>query len=363
MIDEIANCAYHLTTGLTRKGHKVYVILDTKRKLGRLLFTYNVPKGAEIFWIRPLPIRPRAFGLFLPMLLRLLWLRPQIIHVQYLWSQFFIGFIAARLLRIPIVATGHGWEVLDVPKDPIRGRIQKVFLRRVDMLILTAEYYHRFMENLVPAERRIYIPRMIDTDTFRPGIPADDLTAKYGNRIVTFTARLFKIKTPYKTLKAFRIALDEFPDAHLLILGIGPEEQNMKKMVEDLQMTDNVHFLGEVPNTEIPKYLNASKVEVRGFNPKTPELGISHLEALACGTPVLTYNDYPGVKGMIICLEVPEIAEALKRILRDEKLQRDLGKAGRKYVLSTFSIDAATDMTVQVYESLLNQRNVKRKER
>jgi len=362
MVDEIANCAYHLTTGLTRKGHKVTVILDTQRDIGRLLFSSNVPKGAELFWIRPLPIRPRALGLFLPMLLRILRASPQIIHVQYLWSQFFIGFIAAKLLRIPIVGTGHGWEVLDVPKEPIRGRIQRIFLRRVDMLILTAEYYHKFMKNVVPAERRIYIPRMIDTDTFRPGIPADDLIAKYGNRIVTFTARLFKIKTPKKTLKAFRIALDEFPDAHLLILGIGPEEQNMKRMVKDLQMSENVHFLGEVPNIEIPKYLNASKVEVRGFNPETPELGISHLEALACETPVLTYNDYPRVKGMIICLEVPEIAEALKNILRDEKLQKDLGRAGREYVMSTFGIDAATDMTIQVYEKLLKQRNIKRKE-
>ncbi|MFW9957311.1 MAG: glycosyltransferase [Candidatus Odinarchaeota archaeon] len=361
MIDEIANCAYHLTTGLTRRGHKVYVLIDIKQKLDRLLFTHNVPKGATLTWIRPLPIRPRAFGLFLPMLLTIIRMRPQIIHVQYLWSQFFIGFIAARLLRIPIVATGHGWEVLEVPKEPIRGRIQKLFLKRVDMVILTAEYYHKFMSDLVPSERRIYIPRMIDTDFFRPGIPANDLIAKYGNHIVTFTARLFKIKTPYKTLKAFRVALDEFPDAQLLILGIGPEELNMRRMAEDLQMSDNVHFLGEVPNNEIPKFMNASKVEVRGFNPNTPELGISHLEALACQTPVLTYNDYPDVKGMIICLEVPEIAEALKKILRDEKFQKELGRAGREYVISTFGIDAATDMTVQVYDKVLKQRTNKRK--
>ena len=66
MIDEISNCAYHLTTGLTRKGHKVDVLLDTQRNLIRLLFTSNVPKGAEVYWIRPLPIRPRALGLFIP---------------------------------------------------------------------------------------------------------------------------------------------------------------------------------------------------------------------------------------------------------------------------------------------------------
>lgn len=356
MVEEIANCAYHLTTGLTRKGHSVVAVLDVKRKLNRLLFTHSVQKGAEVKWIKPWPIRPRAFGLFIPMLLAIIRSRPHIIHVQYLWSQFFIGFIAAKLLGVPIVATGHGWEVLEVPKSRFRGVLQRWFLKRTDMVILTADYYHKHMEGLVAPENRVYIPRMIDTDTFRSGIDADDLINKYGNRIVTFIARLHKIKTPEKTLQAFRIALDEFPDANLLILGIGEEEKNMRNMANELEMVENVHFLGELSNTEIPRYLNASKVEVRGFNPDTPELGISHLEALACETPVLTYNDYSNVGGMIICLEVPEIAENLKNILRDENLRKSLGKAGRKYVMETFGIDAATDMTIRAYHKTLSRR-------
>lgn len=356
LIDEIANCAYHLTTGLTKKGHEVVVLLDVQRKRSRLLFSQGAPKGSKIRWIRPPPIRPRALGLLLPMLLTILRLRPKIIHVQYLWSQFFIGFLASKLLRVPLVGTGHGWEVLDVPKERIRGKIQRFFLKHADMIILTAEYYHKSMEGIVPPERRVYIPRMIDTDMFRPGLPCDDITEKYGNRIVTFIARLYKIKTPYKTIKAFRIALDTFPDAKLLILGVGPEEQGMREMVKSLEMEDSVYFLGEVANSEVPRYLNASKVEVRGFNPLTPELGISHLEALACETPILTYNDYPDVKGMVICLEVEEIAEALKKILGDQEYQRELGSAGRKYVINHFGIEAATQQTLHIYQRLLRRR-------
>ncbi len=338
-------------------GHKVSVLLDVQRRVNRLLFTQKVPKGSEVIWIHPLPIKPRALGLFFPMIRAILRLRPQIIHVQYLWSQFFIGFIASKLLRVPIVATGHGWEVIDVPKERVRGKIQKQFLKRADMIILTAEYYHKFLEEIVPRERLIHIPRMIDTEMFRPGIPCDDLIKKYGNHIVTFVARLFKVKTPYKTLKAFRLALDSIPDAKLLILGKGPEEQGMRQMVKELQMEDSVHFLGEVPNNEIPKYLNASKAEVRGFNPLTPELGISHLEALACGTPVLTYNDYPDVKGMIICLQTEEIGKALIKILADEQYQHKLGLAGREYVMKNFSIEAGTRKTLQVYKDLLRKRS------
>lgn len=356
MIDEIANCAYHLTTGLARKGHEVHVLLDVQRNIDRLLFTRHVPKGVTLKWIRPLPLRPRALGLFFPLLFAILRIRPDIIHVQYLWSNFFIGFIAAKILGIPIVGTGHGWEVLEVPKEPIRGAIQRWFLKRADMVILTADYYHKSMEGIVPRERLIYIPRMIDTDMFRPGVPVEDLLQKFGNQIVTFVARLFKIKTPYKTIKAFRKTLDRLPDARLLILGIGPEETNMRKAVKDLNMEDHVHFLGELSNTEIPRYLNASKVEARGFNPLTPELGISHLEALACGTPVLTYNDYPNVRGMLILLHVDEIAEAMIKILENEAFQQKLGQEGREYVMENFSIKAGTEKTIHVYKTLLRQR-------
>lgn len=359
MVEEIANCAYHLTTGLTRAGHQVTVILDVQRKINRLLFAHSVQKGARVVWIKPWPIRPRAFGLLVPMLIAILRERPHIIHAQYLWSQYFIAFIAAKLLNVPIIATGHGWEVLEVPRTRFRGRIQKWFLKRTDMVILTAEYYHGSLRGIVPRQRRVYIPRMIDTDFFRPGIPVQDLISKYGQRIVTFIARLHKIKTPEKTLQAFRLALDEFPDANLLILGKGEEEQSMRKMAKDLKMEGSVHFLGEVSNVEIPRYLNASKVEVRGFNPDTPELGISHLEALACETPVLTYNDYPDVGGMIICLDIPEIAEALKKILRNPSFQKELGKAGRKYVIANFGIDAATDKTLAVYNNVLRKDDKK----
>ncbi|MFX1475982.1 MAG: glycosyltransferase [Promethearchaeota archaeon] len=354
MIDEIANQAYHLTTGLTRKGHEVYVLLDVLRNRKRLLFSEKVPQGAKLIWIRPVPfIKPRALALFFPMLFTILRLRPKIIHVQYLWSQFFIGFIAAKLLRVPIVGTAHGWEVMDVPKWPVRGKIQRVFLKYADILILTAEFFRDYLKDIVKSERMVYIPRMIDTDMFRPGIPCDDLIEKYGNRIVTFIARLNKIKTPYKTIEAFRKALDAFPDAQLLVLGIGPEEQPMREAVKTLQMEESVHFLGEVPNTEIPRYLNASKVEARNFNPLTPDLGISHLEALSCETPLLTYVEFENVGGIIICLEVEEIAEAMIKILGNEKYRQMLGAAGRKYVIENFSIDAATRKTIRVYKSVL----------
>jgi len=358
IVDEIANVAFHLSKGLSSKGHHVTAVLDIARKLPRLLFVHKKLPNVDVKWIKPLPIKPRAFGLALPMIRAIIKSRPHVINVQYLWSQLFISWFAAKLLGVPIIGTGHGWEVLDVPKSRIRGRIQRWFLNRLDRIIVTAEYYKEHLP--VPKEKMVYIPRMIDTDMFRPGIPCDDIIEKYGNHIVTFIARLYPIKTPYKTLDAFRKALDVVPDAHLLILGVGPEYEGMVKHVKELGMEDHVHFLGEVPNTEIPRYLNASKAEVRGFNPETPELGISHLEALACGTPVLTYTDYKDMGGVIVALEVDDIAKHLIRILTDKEFHDELARQGREYVMKNFSIEAATQKTLEIFYEELKKRKSKK---
>ena len=58
-------------------------------------------------------------------------------------------------------------------------------------------------------------------------------------------------------------------------------------------------------------------------------------------------------------MDIPEIAEALKKILRNPSFQKELGKAGRKYVIANFGIDAATDKTLAVYNNVLRKDDKK----
>ncbi|MHA2271579.1 MAG: glycosyltransferase family 4 protein [Candidatus Hodarchaeales archaeon] len=355
LVDEIANCGFHLAKGLGERGHDVLVLLDRKRFESVFRFTQEVPKNVRVKWLSPLPIRPRAFGLAYPLMKEIIKFKPDIIHVNYLWSQLFISQIAAWRLKVPVVGVGHGWEVLIVPHSKIRGIIQRIFFKKIDRIILTADYYLKELDN-ISDHKKVFVGRVIDTDYFNPNIDASEISSKYGENIVTFTARLYKIKTPYTVLRAFRLVLDQIPSVNFLIIGKGPERKGMERLVKKLSMSENVHFLGQIPNPEVRKYLNASKVEVRGFQPNIVELGISQLEALASGTPIVTYYPKGDVPGVIHATDPESISQSIIKVINNPDFRRELSQKGRDFVVKEASVQIGARNTLKVYAEIFKER-------
>jgi len=118
-------------------------------------------------------------------------------------------------------------------------------------------------------------------------------------------------------------ALAELPaDAVLLIAGIGPDEGSLRRQAADLGLTERVRFLGPVPNGDLPGVLSAADVFVL---PSASEgLANAWVEALACGTPVVT-TPLPGAREIIVAeaqgrlveREPGAIAAAVRAILAD----------------------------------------------
>jgi len=357
IVEEIANCGFHLAKGLGERGHEVLVLLDRKRYENRLRFVHETPNNVNVKWLTPHPLKPRAFGLAYPLMKEIIQFNPHIIHVNYLWSQLFISQIAAWFLRVPIVGVGHGWEVLIVPHSKIRGFIQRFFLNRVDKVILTAEYYLQELDT-IPEDKKAFIGRVVDTEFFNPDIDASEIIERYGENIITFIARLYKSKSPYTVLYAFRLVIDQIPDANLIIMGKGPERRSMERMVRKLNLDKNVHFLGEVPNPEIKKYLNASKAEVHGFQQRLIEIGISHLESLACGTPIITSYPKKDIPGVIYATDPSNIAQAIIKTIKDRQFQREISRRARENVVKNFSIEKGANETLQLYAEIFKERGI-----
>jgi glycosyltransferase involved in cell wall biosynthesis len=80
-------------------------------------------------------------------------------------------------------------------------------------------------------------------------------------------------------------ALPELPDVQLLLAGSGPEEANYRALAARLGVADRVHFLGNVPHDDLPRYLAAADVSV--LVSQSEGLANAWVEALACGTPVI----------------------------------------------------------------------------
>lgn len=124
------------------------------------------------------------------------------------------------------------------------------------------------------------------------------------------------------------------------IIGEGPFESNLKKMVTDSQLETSVKFLGHIENVEsmLPTYdIYCQLSEGEAF-------GISVIEAMACGLPTIVSDCSPFDKifsNEVIKVSPKSIEEIIQKFkfLESEKMRKDLGLKGRQFVSSNFSLE------------------------
>lgn len=122
--------------------------------------------------------------------------------------------------------------------------------------------------------------------------------------------------------------------------------------VRQLHLTEEVHFLGFVPEDELPLWYNAARLFV--YPSLYEGFGLPVLEAMACGTPVITSTaaSLPEVGGKAAMLVAPQdvgrIAEEMQRLFDDPQRRMEMRAAGRIQA-SRFSWRAMTDQTVDSY--------------
>jgi glycosyltransferase involved in cell wall biosynthesis len=123
--------------------------------------------------------------------------------------------------------------------------------------------------------------------------------------------------------------------------------------VRRLHLESDVHFLGFVPEDELPLWYNAARLFV--FPSVYEGFGLPVLEAMACGTPVITSNaaSLPEVGGKAAALVPPhdtaQLALEMQRLLDDPQLRSDMRTAGRIQA-SRFTWRALADRTIASYQ-------------
>jgi glycosyltransferase involved in cell wall biosynthesis len=147
---------------------------------------------------------------------------------------------------------------------------------------------------------------------------------------IIFVGRLIKEKHADMLIHALELLLYEFPDIRVLIIGEGPEYLKIKHLIDDKKMNDSIHLCGFYRNhDDLIAQLKSSKVFVL---PSTREgFGISALEALVCGIPVVTV-DHPanavrdlitGSNGFLCPLSAEDLAKTICLALRHHAEMRE----------------------------------------
>jgi glycosyltransferase involved in cell wall biosynthesis len=249
-------------------------------------------------------------------------------------------------------------------KDAARyyGQIDQA-VRHSDAIIAVSQATKRDVVRLLGVpEGRITVIYEAASPYFRPIDTAEvfpRLRGKFGLRgdYVLFVSTIEPRKNIPNLLRAFRLFLDAYGlDVQLALAGEkGWLYEEVFQLVSDLGLTDNVRFLGRVSTEELMWLYNAAQALVA---PSIYEgFGLTPLEAMACGTPVVVSNvsslpEVVGDAGLLVDPNEPEdISVAIWRVLTDTELRESLVTKGLKRA-SLFSWDKAAEETLALYHSL-----------
>ena len=158
-------------------------------------------------------------------------------------------------------------------------------------------------------------------------------------------------------IRALSKIRDQGIDLHYAVAGgRGWLEDEMYRSIRETAMEDRVHILGFVPDEDLPALYSGARALLavslyEGF-------GLPVLEAMACGTPVITSNlsSLPEVAGdagiLVDPLDTEAISDAIMRLLTDAALRQQLVAAGFEHV-KRFSWTSAASQLKSIYDAML----------
>lgn len=142
-------------------------------------------------------------------------------------------------------------------------------------------------------------------------------------------------------------AMVHLPGAHLVLVGTGADEDHLRNLAADLGLTARVHFLGSIDHDTLPLVLSASDAMV--LPTRNEGLANAWVEALACGTPVVTCN-VGGVRelvtgpdaGELVERTIPSIVEGIAAVLARKTPRDTVASAIARFDWKTNAADLAS---------------------
>jgi phosphatidyl-myo-inositol dimannoside synthase len=337
----------------------VQVTIATKKVPGWKEFDRKVSSDSFriVRWLKPLSTwrlieLPKGLGPFLQAAWHIYKESPAFLHVGDLYPQGVSGLLLKKLTGIPYVAYCHGEDIALTDRYKYQPHMRDMVYRGADAIVANAEFARANLIRIgIPENRIVKINPGVDLERFSPRPARKDLLQKWnleGKKVVLTVARLISRKGHDLVLRAIARLVREIPQAVYLIVGQGPEEQNLRKLATELGIADSVRFAGRIPEELLPDcyslcdvFAMVNREEVNG---DLEGFGMVFLEASATGIPVIGGRSggtadaiEEGVTGFRVAAGQPEeLTTTLRNLLKDADLRRRLGDAGRKRVEREF---------------------------
>jgi 1,2-diacylglycerol 3-alpha-glucosyltransferase len=294
-----------------------------------------------------------------------------LVHVHHPFLSGRLALRYCRPLRIPIVFTNHTrydlYAQAYLPllpaeiSDTFLHTYMPTFCQAVDLVISPSAGMGEILKKLGVNSPIEIIPNGVDLQLFRT--PCPDCRQEFGFRekdiLLIYVGRLGPEKNLDFLIRAFSGTAEAIKNAHLLIIGGGPEEERLKQLAALTCASDRIQFTGMLPYNELPRYLAMGDGFVTASVSEVHPLSV--IEAMATGLPVLGIHSVgvgdtveDGVTGLLSSQDQAAFAALLTRLCMDGDLRRRLGAAAQK-AAGEFAIERTTQVMLKRYESLRSE--------
>jgi len=286
--------------------------------------------------------------------------KPDIVHTRN-WGAA-DGIIAGRLAGVPSIIHGeHGWNMDDPQGLNSRRRLMRKALSfAVSRYVAVSEDIRKWLIECVGVKdsKVLKILNGVDTEKFQPGVNPkfrEQLGFSKNGLTIGTVGRLDPIKDQRLLLEAFTLVSSSRKDLMLVIIGDGPERQNLESYRDSLHCRDRIRFLGE--RDDVDRVLRVLDIFV--LPSKNEGTSNTILEAMATGLPViataaggnpeLVSQNRTGL--LFPAGDLKGIVEALDFYLKDQGHRYDHGLNGRKEVEQRFSLGKMVNNYEELYKS------------
>lgn len=270
-------------------------------------------------------------------------------------------------------------DYIDLRLKIVPNIVNKYITKNADAIFAISHYLLESAKGEYNCKNAVYVPIFVDTNHFKRyekdgekireelGIKGDEL-------IIGYVGSFWSVEGVPNLLQAFKNLTKKYSKIKLAIMGkvyVSSSDDNIPKLVEDMNLKDDVSLIPSQPHEEVPKFLSAFDIlccpkidcEVnRAANPvKVPEYLSMGLPTVASAVGGVTDTIEDGVDGLLVKPgDVKDLEEKLEWVILNPERAKEIGENGRKTAIEKYSYEAIEDTIKQAISEILDMKKRKR---
>lgn len=352
--------ATELAMGLAQRGHEVHVVSHER--------PFRLTEGPNLTFhtvpVTDYPLfRYPPHGLSLANVLAELAVdrNLDIIHAHYAVPHAISAMLARDMLclcerKVKVVTTVHGTDITLVGSHKDFYRVCRYAMAMADGTTAVSHWLaQRTNEVFNLADAPVVIPNFVDCDRFKPDGrvgPAED-----GAYRIMHASNFRPVKRVFDIIRVFALMRQRLANARMVMVGDGPERGSAAELAAELGVAEAVDFVGT--QVDIQECYRRSHLFM--LLSQYESFGVSALEAMACGTPVIASRAgglvevvEDGVTGRLCAVgHVDQIAETACEILADADRWRTMSLAARMRAHRQFCKDLVVPEYEEYYQNII----------